>query len=91
MTGYSINCATGSWSSCRGVLSWAREGGHPEIGGVAFADDPASAPTIVRLGSLTSGPFAEPSLSLADARGTELFFIEDLGDKGRARRVELAW
>ncbi|NUO49591.1 MAG: hypothetical protein HOV80_12110 [Polyangiaceae bacterium] len=91
MTGYSINCAAGSWSSCRGVLSWAREGGHPEIGGVAFTDDLAAAPTIVRLGSLTSGPFAEPSLSLADPRGTELFFIEDIGEKGRARRVELAW
>ncbi len=91
VTGYSISCAAATWSSCRGVLAWAREGGRPEIGGIAFADDAAAAPTIVRLGSLTSGPFAEPSLSLADARATELFFIEDTGEKGRARRVELAW
>jgi hypothetical protein len=46
---------------------------------------------IVRLGSLSSGPFAEPSFSFADTSGTTLFFAEDLGDRGRVRQVELSW
>ncbi len=91
VTGFSISCSGAAWSSCRGVLAWAREGGRPEIGGLTFTDDGAALPAIVRLGSLTSGPFAEPSLSLSDARGNELFFIEDHGERGRVRRVELAW
>jgi hypothetical protein len=43
------------------------------------------------LGTLSSGPFAEPSFSFADPAGTLLFFAEDLGDRGRVRQVELSW
>ncbi len=91
LTGFSITCSGTTWSSCRGVVSWARPAGRPEIGGLAFVDDPAAPPAVVRLGSLTSGPFADPSLSLADPAATELFYVEDAGDKGRLRRVSLGW
>lgn len=91
VTAFSIGCSGPKWSQCRGVLAWAREGSHPELAGLAFADDSVATPALTRLGSLTSGPFADPSLSLADPQATELLFIEDTGDRGRVRRVALGW
>ncbi len=75
---------------CRIVLSWASSDGRLDMGGFRVLKDGTIEP-IVRLGTLSSGPFAEPSFSFADPAGTLLFFAEDLGDRGRVRQVELSW
>ncbi|MBL9023467.1 MAG: hypothetical protein JNL21_14815 [Myxococcales bacterium] len=91
ITAYALECSGPKWSQCRGVIAWAREGGHPEIAGLSFADDAAATPSLTTLGSLTSGTFADPSLTLADPSAHELYYIEDTGERGRVRRVSLAW
>ena len=71
-------------------MSWATPGGQVDLG--AFTLDDAGAPqALTRLGTLASGPFADPSFSFADHAAKVLLFAEDLGEKGRVRQVELGW
>jgi hypothetical protein len=88
INGLALACAADQ--SCRVVVSWASKEGRLDMGGFQVSPTRVVDP-IVRLGSLSSGPFAEPSFSFADASGTTLFFAEDLGDRGRVRQVELSW
>lgn len=91
VTAFSLTCETEKRTSCRGVISWVRSAGRPEAGG--FLLDEAGAPgPISRLGSLSSGPFADPSFSFADAGARSLYFTEDTaGERGRIRAIRLAW
>ena len=89
VTGFSFT-AGADLASARLALSWATTDGRLEMGAAMF--DAAGEPgAIVRLGMLASGPFAEPSLSFADASAKSLFFAEDVGERGRLRQVELGW
>lgn len=89
VTGFTITCET-EVSSCRLSLSWASSDGRTEIGAVTL--DASGVPSDVRrLGTLASGPFAEPSLSFADRSASSLFYAEDLGNRGRLRKLRLGW
>lgn len=87
MNGLAITCGG---DGCRLVVSWSTPDGRLDMGGFRVATD-GTPEAVVRLGTLSSGPFAEPSFSFADPAGTMLFFAEDLGDRGRVRQVELSW
>ncbi|HTJ80285.1 MAG TPA: hypothetical protein VL400_01145 [Polyangiaceae bacterium] len=90
VTGFSLTCGDGV-ASCKGVLSWARGSGRPEAGG--FTLDAAGTPTdVVRFGTLSSGPFADPSMTFGDSSAKSLFFVEDTSaDQGRVRAINLGW
>ncbi len=89
VSGFGFTCGA-TLDSCRVVLSWGTTDGRLELGALNL-DAVGAAQPIVKLGTLASGPFAEPSFSFADGTGKQLFFAEDLGERGRIRQVELGW
>ncbi len=90
VTGFSLTCGDGL-ATCRGALTWARAAGRPEAGGFTL-DASGNATEVVGFGTLSSGPFADPSMSFADHTGKSLFFVEDTStDRGRIRSVGLGW
>ncbi len=89
ITGFSLTCAD-SVESCRLALSWGSKDGRTEIGAATL--DATGVPSEVRrLGTLASGPFAEPSFAFGDRAGGSLYYAEDLGAKGRLRQLKLGW
>lgn len=89
ITDLALTCGA-TVASCRLVVSWSTKAGLVDIGALTLDASGAPQP-LVRLGTLASGPFAEPSFSFADDGGKTLLFAEDLGEKGRVRQVELGW
>jgi hypothetical protein len=90
VTGFSLTCGEGV-ATCKGSLTWARAAGRPEAGGFTL-DASGTATEVVAFGTLSSGPFADPSMSFADRAGKSLFFVEDTStDRGRIRSVGLGW
>jgi hypothetical protein len=72
------------------ALSWGSKDGRTEIGAATL--DATGVPSEVRrLGTLASGPFAEPSFAFGDRAGGSLYYAEDLGAKGRLRQLKLGW
>ncbi|MFO0551506.1 MAG: hypothetical protein U0271_24165 [Polyangiaceae bacterium] len=89
VTAFALTCGA-SLDTCRVALSWATRAGLVELGAAAL-DAHGAVTELVRLGSLTSGPYAEPLFAFGGQNGSLLYFAEDLGDAGRIRQVELSW
>ncbi|NUP07864.1 MAG: hypothetical protein HOW73_17590 [Polyangiaceae bacterium] len=89
ITGFGLSCGD-TIATCRLALSWGTADGRTEIGAVTL--DASGAPSAVRrLGTLASGPYAEPSFTFGDRAATSLYYAEDLGDRGRLRQLKLGW
>ena len=90
ITAFHLDCSSAEWSSCRGVMTFVGIGQVPALGAFGFKQDGSPTP-IVQLGSLTSGPFADPLLCAPTASLSEVFFAEESGARARIRRLSLGW